>query len=236
MAEYSNTVIEYALRVQEKYNVPASVTLGAYKYESAGGTSALARNNQNYFGITGTGTAGSTKGSSHTWAKYNSMWESFDAFGKLMSSEKYSNLTKDAKNVDEYARAYANTYAPPSDGNVNYADTLIKIIHRDNLTQYDKVEFTGSGISAGSAQSTAEAVSTGNDDGFIKRTVKSIVLVVAILLLVVAGLFFLAKTFDISPQKIATNTVMKKAGIKSKGKKSGKGAESDPTLPDPGVE
>lgn len=233
MSEYSNTVIEYALRVQEKYNVPASVTLGAYKYESAGGTSALARNNQNYFGITGTGTAGSTKGSSHTWAKYNSMWESFDAFGKLMSSERYTNLTKNASNVEEYARLYADTYAPPSDGNVNYADTLIKIIKRDNLTQYDKVQFTGSGIVSTGSSTGADSVSmTGTGDGFIKSTTKKIILVVSILLLVVAGLFFLAKTFDISPQKIATKAISKKAGVKSKKGKTG----DNPALPDPGVE
>ena len=135
---YNSNVIKYAEEVQRKYNVPASVTIAAYTLESGRGTSHLAQKYNNFFGITQTGTAGSVMIGGRKWATYHSMQESFDSFGKLMSSPLYVNKTRNAKNIDEYVKAYAETYAPASDGNNNYAQNILNIIRQENLTKYDK--------------------------------------------------------------------------------------------------
>ncbi len=51
--------IEYALEMQKKYGVPASVILGQFQYESSCGTSHMARVANNCFGCKGKGPAGS---------------------------------------------------------------------------------------------------------------------------------------------------------------------------------
>lgn len=180
---FTKADIEFAQAVQSKYGVPASVTLAAYQLESGGGTSYLARNNNNYFGITGTGTAGYSQGS-HKWAKYNNKEESFDAFGKLLSSEKYAKLTAGKTNVEDYVRAYAETYAPSSDGNSGYADKMIDIINSYNLKQYD------SGITG----SMAEVEQTGSNAHPI---LSKFALVITLLLILLFGSFAIYKTFQV---------------------------------------
>ena len=53
MANFSPEVIRLAQETQAKYGVPASVTLAQYATESGYGKSWLARNANNYFGMTG---------------------------------------------------------------------------------------------------------------------------------------------------------------------------------------
>ena len=71
--------------VKEKYGVPESVTLGQAIYESGLGKSNIANQANNWFGMKGSGTAGQYNG---TWAKYNSVYDSFDAYGKLLTKER----------------------------------------------------------------------------------------------------------------------------------------------------
>ena len=128
MAGFTQEDIKLAKEVQDKYGVPASLTLSQYAYESGYGTSALAKNNKNYFGM---------RNGSSGWQKFSSKRESFMAYGKLLSSDLYASKTKNAKNVKEYINAIAETYAPSSDGNNNYAGNVLQIIKENNLTQYD---------------------------------------------------------------------------------------------------
>ncbi len=195
---YSQEVIDLALKVQEKYNVPASVTLGAYAYESGWGKSSLAKKNHNYFGITGKGTAGSTYGTTHTWAKYNNMEESFDAFGKLLSSNKYSKLTQNANSTYEYVHAYADTYAPPSDGNVSYADNLLKIISDYNLTQYDTVKFAESSPVtplAGESSDNEQSWFSKKVSKFADDLIPKLALAITLIVIVIMGGYAMYKTF-----------------------------------------
>lgn len=215
MATYSQEVIRLAQQVEKTYNVPASVTLAAFQYESGGGTSALAKNNNNYFGITGKGTAGSTVGTSHTWAKYNSMEESFNHFGRLLSSSSYANLTKNANNVEEYVKAYAERYAPSSDGNNNYAGNMISIINRDNLKQYSNwkntnhmsgTPLTGTGV-VGSSDIDIDPAGILPDK---EKIIESVCLFTVLLLLAVASLYFLMRTFDVDVKKTAAKFALDK--------------------------
>lgn len=216
MAQVSSTALKYALQVQEKYNVPASVTLAAYAQESGWGSSYLATEHNNYFGMTGSGTAGTYHSSTgRNWASYNSMEESFDAFGKLLSGQKYSKLTAGATSAQEYVRAYGNTYAPASDnGGAVYADKIIRIIENNNFTQYDtvfsqdKTPFLDEGIILPDENEAVTIVDSAGDKSWWDKmtdfsgVAEKVSLALILVLLIVAALFFLAKTFGLSKEKL----------------------------------
>lgn len=134
MANFTSEDIRLAQESEKKYGVPASVTLAQYALESGYGTSTLARTRNNYFGMRN-GSAG--------WQTFDSKADSFDAHGKLLSNKLYSSKTAGAQTVEEYVRGFAETYAPSSDGNVGYADKVLKIIEENNLTQYDGGSLVG---------------------------------------------------------------------------------------------
>lgn len=193
MATFSNEVIQLAQETEEKYGVPASVTLAQYALESGYGSSYLARTKNNYFGM---------RNGSKGFQEFSSMAESFDAHGKLLTEERYSSKTAGASTVTEYVNAIAETYAPSSDGNNNYAGNILKIIEDNNLTQYDSGSYGGVTVSAGGS-----AGSLG--DSILGAVIQSVsVLAVTIL----AVVFFMA-AFDlkIPSKKNIAETVIKKA-------------------------
>ena len=128
MGKFTEEDIKLAQKVQETYGVPASVVLGQYALESGYGTSKLAKNNNNFFGM---------RNGSKGWQKFDSKEESFMAYGKLLSSDLYTSKSNGATTVNEYVNSIAETYAPSSDGNNNYAGKVLKIISDNDLTQYD---------------------------------------------------------------------------------------------------
>lgn len=164
MANFSEEVIQLAKDVQAKYNVPASVTLATWAYESGYGKSYLATKANNFFGLSGSSINGSVLRSGRKWQLFKSPEEGFNAYGKLMSGSRYSALTAGASNVNEYVNAYAETYAPSSDGNVSYAENVLKIISSNNLTQYDTV-FSGSGNLTDTGTSTLGGMTSGTFGG-----------------------------------------------------------------------
>ena len=213
MGQYSTNAVQLALDVQKKYGVPASVTLAAYALESGRGTSNLARNHNNYFGISGNGTAGSVTSGGRKWAVYNSMSESFDAFGRLLSNDRYSSLTEGADSVESYVRAYGDTYAPPSDnGGKSYADQILQIIEGDNLTKYDTVQFTGAKTNT---ENTGETTDEDNGPawydvkGNAEALAEKVIIAVVCVGLVVAGLLFTMKAFDLKPPGAELKDVIK---------------------------
>lgn len=137
MGKFTDEDIKLAQQVQEKYGVPASVTLAQYALESGYGTSSLARNKNNYFGM---------KNGSKGWQSFASKHDSFMAYGALMSSDLYTSKTNGAKTIQEYVESFSETYAPSSDGNSNYVGKIMSIISQNNLTQYDSGTLGGSTI------------------------------------------------------------------------------------------
>ena len=194
MGKFSNQVIKLAQETEQKYGVPASVTLAQYALESGYGSSYLARTKNNYFGM---------RNGSSGFQEFESMAESFDAHGKLLTEERYSSKTENATTVSEYVNAIAETYAPSSDGNNNYAGNLLKIIEDNNLTQYD------SGNYAAVVSNTQTAKSGFIGDGILSALIQGISVIAVCILAVV---FFMA-AFDIKipTKKDITKTVIKKA-------------------------
>ena len=139
MTNISSQVIKYAQETQAKYGVPASVTIAQYGVESGWGTSNLATSANNYFGVTGSNvkTGASVTANGRTFAKYDSMQESFDDHGRLLSTTKYTALHGNTTDPYAYVDAIAETYAPSSDGNSGYATLVKQVIKDNNLTQYD---------------------------------------------------------------------------------------------------
>ena len=195
MGKFTDTDIKYAKEVQEKYNVPASIVLAQYALESGYGTSELARQNNNYFGM---------RDGSSGWQKFSSKKDSFMAYGELLSSSLYADKTKGVTNSGEYIDAIAETYAPSSDGNNNYAGQIKQIIKEFDLSQYDSKGVYGSeGSESGSTTSEYALVWWGD-----------VVKVVFCILVIIGGVVLLG--LAVTNNNVGSNLVNK---VKKGGKK-----------------
>ena len=188
MASFTAEDIRLAQETEAKYGVPASVTLAQYALESGYGTSNLARTKNNYFGMRARGGG---------WQSFSSKAESFDAHGRLLAKPLYSDKTKGTTTVKEYIEAIAETYAPSSDGNVNYAGKILKIINDNNLTQYDSDKwqnftYTGDTSTASSTGFFGDKISDVGD-----AILRALVTAGAVILVSVLGVVFFMTAFDL---------------------------------------
>lgn len=144
--DYIDQYKELAKDQMRRYGIPASVTLAQGILESTSGQSQLAKNENNHFGIKATGSwikAGGKYGlytddkPNEKFCSYTSVADSYEHHSKfLKNSTRYAscfNLQPDdyrgwANGLDKAGYATAGKYAP----------SLIKIIERNNLAQYDK--------------------------------------------------------------------------------------------------
>lgn len=138
-----------AIQSQRQTGVPASFTLAQALIESGRGQSNLTLQALNFFGIKGDGPAGhvvmrtreeNAQGESYyidaPFAKFNTAAECFALHGKIFLKPRYAP----AMAVKTDARAFAKQvqacgYATAH----NYADMLIKIIDKYDLTRFDKI-------------------------------------------------------------------------------------------------
>lgn len=166
---FSDDDIELALQVQDKYGVPASVTLGQYALESGYGKYTSGTNN--YFNI---------KNKTGGYANYDSKKDAFMAYGQLLNADRYTSQTKDAKSVKEYVTGIKNGgYAEDK----NYVNKVMRVISSNGLTDLDNGNYSGTihGGSSGSFDSVSDKISL---SGNITR-------VVLILLLIGGGVILL---------------------------------------------
>lgn len=147
----------YAHEVRQKYGVPESVTLAQAIYESSLGQSNLAKNNNNWFGIK----------SSTGWAKYSNTRESFLAYGKLLSKDRYTKYTKDAKTSAEYINGVIKGGYCDDAG---YTTNILSIINSNNLEKYN----TESGGNVIYSDDTTDTNNGNNSDNFVTSGVKEI--------------------------------------------------------------
>ena len=130
-----NTFIDWAApgatAMMRAANVPASVTLAQAILESGWGTSAVAKNAYNYFGIKGTGPCGSYSG----YRKYCSIQQGMeDHAWFFLDNSRYQAAMAQCKNSIEFARLIAAAgYAEAS----NYFTELSRIINEYNLNRFD---------------------------------------------------------------------------------------------------
>lgn len=133
---------------QQHWKIPASVTLAQWIVESTWGTSGLALQCKNYFGIKAV--AGQEYGEFNTpeyingqrafmaqrFAKYHGQEESFYAHAKLLATlPRYAPAMQQA---NDYVAFCAELQHCGYSTSPTYAADLLTLIRQNNLTQYDK--------------------------------------------------------------------------------------------------
>ena len=145
--KYIETYKSIAIRKMQEYKIPASITLAQAILESGSGNSELARKANNHFGIkchkdwTGATFQMTDDAPNECFRKYKDPEESFrDHSIFLTQRERYADLFKlDIADYKSWATGLKKAgYAT----NPLYAELLINIIEKFDLTQYDRVSKT----------------------------------------------------------------------------------------------
>jgi flagellum-specific peptidoglycan hydrolase FlgJ len=158
-----------ALAAQRQYGIPAAVTIAQAIDESGWGQSQLATQDNNLFGIKGTGPAGSVMRSTQEYQNgqlvtvnapfrvYASMAQSITDHSLLLATgSAYQQAMADHRSPDAFANDLTGVYATDP----NYGANLITIMRQYNLYRYDAATSTARGTSAGSG-SRQSAVAQG---------------------------------------------------------------------------
>lgn len=212
--QITQEMIDGAKQTQEKYGVPASITLGQIILESGGsykgGLSGLAYRAKNLFGIkAGSSWDGETvsmatkeEGKNGTYSttakfrKYDSFIDSILDHGKLLAGDRYQKYVKGVTDYKEYAKGIAKAgYATDS----NYANKLIKIIEDNDLAKYD----TGA---------TGTTTTADGDNGFFEGIAKNIMKACIVAVLAILCVLFIVNAFGVSVTEPVKKVVKKKGG------------------------
>lgn len=135
-----------AVAAQQRYGVPASVTIAQAIDESGWGRSNLATQDHNLFGIKGAGPAGSASQQSAEYVNgqpvtstssfrvYRNAAESIDDHGRLLaSSQYYRQAMADHRDPNAFAADLTGVYATDP----GYGAKLIHLMQRYDLYRYD---------------------------------------------------------------------------------------------------
>lgn len=163
----------YAHEVKEKYGVPESITLAQAIYESSLGKSNLAQKNNNWFGIK----------SDSGWAKYDSARDSFIAYGKLLSKDRYTKYTKNAKTDSEYINGVVQGGYCDDEG---YSTNILSIISSNKLDKYNTGEFIGNSDDDNTTTSDNSSLVGKFLSGIMKYIMIAVLVVIMVLLMVFA--------------------------------------------------
>jgi peptidoglycan hydrolase-like protein with peptidoglycan-binding domain len=148
-----------AIKSQRATGVPASVTLAQALLESGRGESGLAKKGNNFFGIKGTGPAGSVTMPTKEYEggrwitvdakfrKYNSPSESFTDHGNfLRKNPRYAPAFKHTDDAKQFAKEIHKAgYATDP----TYAKKLGQIIDQYGLERFDKIGRSGGQVGGG---------------------------------------------------------------------------------------
>jgi flagellum-specific peptidoglycan hydrolase FlgJ len=165
-----------AVAAQQRFGVPASVTIAQAIEESAWGQSSLAARHHNLFGIKGTGPAGSVtlptqeyeNGSWVTidaqFAVYRNDAESIAGHAELLAtSGYYARAMADRAYPDAFANNLTGVYATDPD----YGTNLIALMKLYNLYQYDTAHTAAPSATPAPAPSQTSASAIGSIPGVI---------------------------------------------------------------------
>ena len=143
---FINEVAPGAIAAQHSYGVPAAVTIAQAIDESAWGQSSLAAQDNNMFGIKGSGPAGSVslptqEFENGQWVTitaqfrvYNTVAESIaDHANLLATSGYYGAAMANRQAPNSFAQALTGVYATDP----NYGNTLVGLMRRYNLYRFD---------------------------------------------------------------------------------------------------
>jgi flagellum-specific peptidoglycan hydrolase FlgJ len=153
-----------AVAAQQKYGVPASVTIAQAIDESGWGQSSLAAQNHNLFGIKGSGPAGSVTLPTQEYeggqwvtidaqfAAYHNDAESIAGHAQLLAtSGYYTKAMADRANPDAFANDLTGVYATDP----GYGANLMALMKTYNLYQYDTAPATETAATASTTPATA---------------------------------------------------------------------------------
>ena len=135
--QYRDVAIEQML----KWKIPASITLAQGLLESAAGQSTLATRGNNHFGIKCHGWQGRTihrddDMPNECFRAYNSAYESYEDHSRFLATgQRYRSLF--ALSITDYEGWARGLKAAGYATNPRYAQSLIDLIRRYNLNQYD---------------------------------------------------------------------------------------------------
>jgi len=145
-AVFISEVAPGAIATQREYGVPAAVTIAQAIDESGWGTSELATEAHNLFGIKGAGTAGSVTMPTQeyengewvtidaSFAAYHDYAESIAAHGQLLATDSaYSHAMADKNLPDAFAADLAGVYAT----NPSYGGQLVSLMKLYDLYRFD---------------------------------------------------------------------------------------------------
>lgn len=127
----------------KKFGIPASITLAQGILESGSGSSRLAKENNNHFGMKcfqrkcKKGHCSNFEDDHHKdfFVKYESAWFSYRAHSELLSGKRYRGLKSHGNNYREWALGLEELgYATSR----QYAEKLIRLIEQLELYRYDQ--------------------------------------------------------------------------------------------------
>lgn len=140
--QFINKYAAVAQKLQKKYHVPASITLGQGLLESDNGNSVLARRANNFFGIKcfakrhrGCCIKACDDSNNDSFVIFDSPSLAFEGHSKFLQKDRYKGLQKYGNNYRQWA------YGLKSKGyatNKQYATILIGIIERYDLHKFDR--------------------------------------------------------------------------------------------------
>jgi flagellum-specific peptidoglycan hydrolase FlgJ len=140
---YINRFSKIARTEMNKYGVPASISLAQGLIESRAGTSKLARNNNNHFGMKcflkncKTGHCSNYSDDSHKdfFRIFKNPWDSWNAHSQMISTGRYAKLKRYGHDYKRWAQGLKSVgYATDH----SYADKLIGVIEKHQLYRYDR--------------------------------------------------------------------------------------------------
>ncbi|TNE51654.1 MAG: hypothetical protein EP344_16500 [Bacteroidetes bacterium] len=139
---YIDRFAKTAIQEMKKYGIPASISLAQGLVESRYGTSKLAVQNNNHFGMKcfskqcRKGHCSNFSDDHHKdfFRKFKTPWESWRAHSQMLAGGRYSRLKKHGKNYRKWAQGLQDLgYATDR----RYAQKLIGVIQKYQLNRYD---------------------------------------------------------------------------------------------------
>lgn len=171
--EFINENYKYALISTVGTNIPISVVLAQCILESGWGKSGLAKEGNNYFGITAT--KGNKKYKNTQYRTFQNKIESFIHHAKIISTNDAYKPLKTLSNTDYIAWSNGLQRCGYAESNV-YAKTLIRIIDKYKLNKYDLMnkEIEKKEIKSFGDLSVGDTIYGIKYDGKFKTTVKAL--------------------------------------------------------------
>lgn len=144
---YARQYMAFAMEQMRRYGIPASITLAQGILESSNGESALARNENNHFGIKATGDWLSSGGKygvytddrpDEKFCSYDSVADSYEHHSRFLRENRRYAACFELEADDYKGWAKELEQAGYATGG-NYAGSLISIIERNGLDKYDRM-------------------------------------------------------------------------------------------------